>query len=203
MMIYFQCKVPSLLKVEIIYFWCESLAEALGIQPRVMSEGGHTRLTTVVKDLFKQWSHLDESHFSAERFYGGITNLCSTQDTEYVINSHRELQTWPKMAAEIAKQLKNFHQVDVPGSKELQLWTDILKFLKRGIFFYIHLLASSLTFDDGEKQKFYMKISFEEVKAEISLRHLNAPVVFAHNDLLSGNLMLNDDERKLYFIDLE
>ncbi|GJR94567.1 probable ethanolamine kinase [Tanacetum coccineum] len=31
--------------------------------------------------------------------------------------------------------------------------------------------------------------------------HLNAPVVFAHNDLLSGNLMLNDDERKLYFIE--
>lgn len=24
--------------------------------------------------------------------------------------------------------------------------------------------------------------------------HLNAPVVFAHNDLLSGNLMLNEDE---------
>ncbi|GKE41593.1 hypothetical protein Tco_1468877, partial [Tanacetum coccineum] len=46
MMIHFQCKVPSLLKVEIIYFWCESLAEALGIQPRVMPEDGHTRLTT-------------------------------------------------------------------------------------------------------------------------------------------------------------
>ncbi|GJS71893.1 probable ethanolamine kinase [Tanacetum coccineum] len=69
--------------------------------------------------------------------------------------------------------------------------------------FYKGLLYLSLTFDDGEKQKFYMKISFEEVEAEISLRHLNAPVVFAHNDLLSENLMLNDDERKLYFIDLE
>ncbi|GJS49475.1 RNA-directed DNA polymerase, eukaryota [Tanacetum coccineum] len=44
MMIHFQCKVPSLLKVEIIYFWCESLAEALGIQPRVMPEDGYTRL---------------------------------------------------------------------------------------------------------------------------------------------------------------
>jgi len=33
--------------------------------------------------------------------------------------------------------------------------------------------------------------------------HLNAPVVFAHNDLLSGNLMLNDEEEKLYLIDFE
>lgn len=27
---------------------------------------------------------------------------------------------------------------------------------------------------------------------------LNAPVVFAHNDLLSGNLMLNDDESMVF-----
>ncbi|GJU14345.1 probable ethanolamine kinase [Tanacetum coccineum] len=157
-------------------------------------------------------------------------------NTEYVINRHSELQaiyhlsaagygpklqgtfrngmvqsfihartldvsdmSRPKMAAEIAKKLKEFHQVDVSGSKEPQLWTDILKFLKS---------ASNLTFDDGEKQKLYMKILFEEVKAGISqlkelTGHLNAPVVFAHNDLLSGNLMMNDDERKVYFIDFE
>ena len=48
----------------------------------------------------------------------------------------------PKMAAEIAKQLKNFHQVDVPGSKEPQLWTDIFKFFESGIFFYIPLPVS-------------------------------------------------------------
>ncbi|KAM1508319.1 hypothetical protein ACFX10_017647 [Malus domestica] len=31
----------------------------------------------------------------------------------------------------------------------------------------------------------------------------NAPVVFAHNDLLSGNIMFNDEEDKLYVIDFE
>ncbi|GKF81960.1 probable ethanolamine kinase isoform X1 [Tanacetum coccineum] len=51
----------------------------------------------------------------------------------------------PKMVAEIAKQLKNFHQVDVPGSKEPQLWTDILKFLESGIFFDIPLPASGFS----------------------------------------------------------
>ncbi|PWA76338.1 ethanolamine kinase 2 [Artemisia annua] len=224
------------------------------------------KLIELFKDLFKHWSNLDESHFSAERLSGGITNLLNTQklsivaavlkvsvkeengtmvhvtvrlygpNTEYVINRDRELQaiyhlsaagfgpkllgtfengmvqsfihartldvsdmSRPKIAAEIAKQLKSFHRVDVPGSKEPQLWTDIFKFLES---------ASNLTFDDGEKQKLYMTISFEEVEAEISqlkelTGHLNAPVVFAHNDLLSGNLMLNDDERKLYFIDFE
>ncbi|KAK1418502.1 hypothetical protein QVD17_27647 [Tagetes erecta] len=105
----------------------------------------------------------------------------------------------PKLAAEIAKQLKSFHQVDVPGSKEPQLWNDISKFFKK---------ASHLTFDDCKKQNKYKEISFKEVETEIiKLKelagHLNAPVVFAHNDLLSGNLMLNDDEEKLYFIDFE
>lgn len=105
----------------------------------------------------------------------------------------------PKLAAEIARQLRQFHQVDIPGSKEPQLWNDIFKFFKK---------ASTLNFDDSEKQKKYETISFQEVHNEVvELKKLtdllNAPVVFAHNDLLSGNLMLNDDEDKLYFIDFE
>ncbi|KAK9073827.1 hypothetical protein SSX86_006421 [Deinandra increscens subsp. villosa] len=111
----------------------------------------------------------------------------------------------PKLAAEIAKQLNRFHQVEIPGSKSPQLWVDIFKFFER---------ASTLTFDDHEKQKRYDTISFKEVHNElIKLKvvssmieltgRLDAPVVFAHNDLLSGNLMLNDDEEKLYIIDFE
>ncbi|XP_024960614.1 probable ethanolamine kinase isoform X2 [Cynara cardunculus var. scolymus] len=105
----------------------------------------------------------------------------------------------PNLAAEIAKQLNRFHQVDIPGSREPQLWNDILKFFES---------ASNLTFDDDEKQEKFVKISFEEVRAEITklkelTGRLDAPVVFAHNDLLSGNLMLNDVEEKLYFIDFE
>nr|GEW17609.1 probable ethanolamine kinase [Tanacetum cinerariifolium] len=213
-------------------------------------------LVKLCKELFKQWSDLDESHFSAERVSGGITNLLlklsvkedngNTVDvtvrlygpnTEYVINRERELQAIqylsaagfgakllgvfgngmvqsfihartlepldlrkPKLAAEIAKQLNRFHQVEIPGSKEPQLWNDIFKFYER---------ASTLTFDDHEKQKKYATISFEEVHTELMklkemTGRLDAPVVFAHNDLLSGNLMLNDDEaEKLYIIDFE
>jgi len=38
----------------------------------------------------------------------------------------------PRIAAEIAKELHRFHQVDIPGCKEPQLWNDIFKFLKKG-----------------------------------------------------------------------
>ncbi|CAM0951506.1 unnamed protein product [Alopecurus aequalis] len=105
----------------------------------------------------------------------------------------------PRIAAEIAKQLHKFHQLDIPGSKEPQLWNDVFKFLKK---------ASVLKFEDNEKRKKYDTISFREIQDEVKeLKDLSdllhAPVVFAHNDLLSGNLMLNDLEEKLYFIDFE
>lgn len=105
----------------------------------------------------------------------------------------------PKIAAEIAKELGKFHKVNIPGPKEPQLWVDILKFFEK---------ASTLTFVEPDRQKLYETISFEELYKEIiELREftglLNAPVVFAHNDLLSGNLMLNEEEERLYLIDFE
>ncbi|KAI4379459.1 hypothetical protein MLD38_005754 [Melastoma candidum] len=105
----------------------------------------------------------------------------------------------PKVAAEIAKELHRFHRVDIPGSKEPQLWNDMFKFYEK---------ASNLTFDDTEKQRKYDTISFKEIHDElVELKaltsSLNAPIVFAHNDLLCGNIMLNDEEEKLYFIDFE
>ncbi|THU67556.1 hypothetical protein C4D60_Mb05t25900 [Musa balbisiana] len=104
-----------------------------------------------------------------------------------------------KIAKKIARHLHKFHQVAIPGSREPQLWNDIFKFLNE---------AMTIKFDDSEKQARYESISFQEIQAEINeLKDLtdllNAPVVFAHNDLLSGNLMLNDNEGKLYFIDFE
>lgn len=38
----------------------------------------------------------------------------------------------PKLAAEIARQLHKFHKVAIPGSREPQLWSDILNFLDKG-----------------------------------------------------------------------
>ncbi|KAA3476933.1 putative ethanolamine kinase [Gossypium australe] len=105
----------------------------------------------------------------------------------------------PKLAAEIAKQLLRFHQVEIPGSKEPQLWVDIFKFFEK---------ASSLRFEAPDMQRRYETILFKEVHEEVTqlkelTDRLNAPVVFSHNDLLSGNLMLDDEHDNLYFIDFE
>lgn len=105
----------------------------------------------------------------------------------------------PKLAAEIARELRKFHEMEIPGSKDPQLWSDIFKFLDK---------ASSLRFEDAAKQAKYTSISFDELREEaMSLKAftdcLNAPIVFAHNDLLSGNLMRSEKEEKLYLIDFE
>lgn len=39
----------------------------------------------------------------------------------------------PKLVAEIAKQLRRFHEVEIPGCREPQLWNDISKFFSRGV----------------------------------------------------------------------
>ncbi|GAV63284.1 Choline_kinase domain-containing protein, partial [Cephalotus follicularis] len=214
------------------------------------------RVLELCKDLFNQWSTLDDSRFFVETIAGGITNLLLKvtvkeengenvavtvrlygPNTEYLINRQKELEAikylsvagfgakllgvfgngmvqsfidartltppdmrLPKLAAEIAKQLRKFHEVEIPGLKEAQLWIDISKFFEK---------ASTLKFDDIEKQRMYKTISFKEIHIEVvELQqeltcHLNSPVVFAHNDLLSGNLMLNDEREELYLIDFE
>jgi len=47
----------------------------------------------------------------------------------------------PKLVAKIGKQLKRFHQLDVPGSKEPQLWSDIFKFFEKGPLFILFFIV--------------------------------------------------------------
>ncbi|PKA47070.1 ethanolamine kinase [Apostasia shenzhenica] len=140
-------------------------------------------------------------HLSAAGFGARLLGLFSNGMVQSFINA-RTLENddmWkPRIAAEIARQLREFHQVDVPGSREPQLWNDSFKFLKK---------AETLEFDDKKQQAKYKTISFNEIHEEINALkdltdRLGAPVVFAHNDLLAGNLMMNDQE-KLYIIDFE
>jgi ethanolamine kinase len=58
----------------------------------------------------------------------------------------------PRIAAKIAKELQKFHQVDIPGSKEPELWNDIFKFLKKGtdLCFFDWLLFMLLEFETGK-----------------------------------------------------
>uniref|UniRef100_M8BBE4 ethanolamine kinase n=1 Tax=Aegilops tauschii TaxID=37682 RepID=M8BBE4_AEGTA len=149
-------------------------------------------------EWFRHSSMLGHYHLQVYTQWLFCTHRCA-ETGEPAINASANNMKEPRIAAEIAKQLQKFHQVDIPGSKEPQLWNDVFKFLKK---------ASVLKFEDNEKQKRYEMISFREIQDEVKeLKDLSdllhAPVVFAHNDLLSGNLMLNDLEEKLYFIDFE
>lgn len=141
-------------------------------------------------------------HLSAAGFGAELLGLFENGMVQSFINA-RTLSpsdmSNPKIASEIARQLRKFHQVEVPGSREPQLWIDVCKFLEK---------AQTLKFDYSEKQARYEAISFNEIRDEVNdlkdlANLLNAPVVFSHNDLLSGNLMLNETEEKLYFIDFE
>lgn len=46
----------------------------------------------------------------------------------------------PKLVPKIGKQLKRFHQLEIPGSKDPQLWNDISKFFEKGPLFIFPLL---------------------------------------------------------------
>lgn len=145
----------------------------------------------------KAIKHLSAAGFGAKLlavFENGMVQSFITARTLTPVDMRK-----PKLAAEIAKQLRRFHQVEIPGSKEPQLWIDIFKFFEK---------ASTLQFEDNDKRRMYETVSFDEVKRELlELKELtaslNSPVVFAHNDLLCGNIMANDEEEKLYIIDFE
>lgn len=141
-------------------------------------------------------------HLSAAGFGAKLLGIFGNGTVQSFLNartlSHSDISR-PEIAAKISKQLHKFHQVEVPGSREPQLWSDVFRFLEK---------ASVLNFDDKAKQAIYETISFQEIREEINALKdltecLQAPVVFAHNDLLCGNLMLNDTEERLYFIDFE
>ena len=85
----------------------------------------------------------------------------------------------PRLAALIAKELRRLHEMDVPGSKDAQLWSDLSKLLDKGrlcnvgrLYWFISIddtfcAALGLSFDDKTKQKLYASISIEKLKEEI------------------------------------
>ncbi|XP_024533558.1 probable ethanolamine kinase [Selaginella moellendorffii] len=103
------------------------------------------------------------------------------------------------VVAKVAKELRRLHQQEVPGEKEPMVWTEINRYFE---------LASAVTkFENPENQRKLEAVSFDELRQEINTlkeigARLKGPVVYAHNDLLPGNVMV-DAQGKYYFIDFE
>nr|GMD80088.1 probable ethanolamine kinase [Ipomoea batatas] len=184
-----QCSISTVLKVSVR----EENGETVNLTVRLF--GPNTDCVIDRERELQAIQYLSAAGFGAKLF--GVFKNGMVQSFIHARTLTPSDMRKPKLAAEIAKTLHEFHQVEIPGPNEPQLWNDIFKFFRK---------ASTLQFDDSESQSKYVTISFEEVHDEITelkelTGHLNAPVVFAHNDLLCGNLMLNEDEGT-YAIDI-
>jgi ethanolamine kinase len=95
----------------------------------------------------------------------------------------------PEISKQIASTLYKFHAVDAENRPATAVtpFTRICEWLE---------IAQKLDFsDDPKKLAAFQKFNFEELKKEVEAVEaaavpLHSPIVFAHNDLLSGNIMI-------------
>eukprot|EP01023_Acetabularia_acetabulum_P067043 TRINITY_DN9166_c0_g2_i3.p1 TRINITY_DN9166_c0_g2~~TRINITY_DN9166_c0_g2_i3.p1 ORF type:complete len:453 (+),score=23.57 TRINITY_DN9166_c0_g2_i3:138-1496(+) len=113
------------------------------------------------------------------------------------------------LSGKIAQKLWEFHNVQVEETKKPVLWETISKWLQ---------LAEKLSFPESiEKQQQYDNLNFEYMRRELDwtlklCEKCQSPVVYCHNDLLCGNILIKNQNKKcndnikdgeLQFIDFE
>ena len=99
----------------------------------------------------------------------------------------------------IARTLAKFHGAQVDGPKEPAIWDQLLGWCD---------MASKLTFEDEAKRKSHAAIDFAELERAIGELQsrcdtLKPAIVFSHQDLLSGNIMMHPTTGDVTFIDFE
>ena len=98
-----------------------------------------------------------------------------------------------------ARRLAEWHTVPVPGDRAPSLFTTIRAWLAQ---------VPSEYADAGKAAYLQKHLSMAQVHADLDelqrdLEALAAPVVFGHNDLLSGNVIVDPKEESVSFIDFE
>ncbi|KAJ2615967.1 hypothetical protein H4S08_001002 [Coemansia sp. RSA 1365] len=99
----------------------------------------------------------------------------------------------------IAKQLADWHKVDLPGDHTPGLFT----------LFRNWLNDIPATYEDKRANDIYQNhFTLDMLHNELNemqplLVNVKSPVVFAHNDLLSGNIIISESKDKVSFIDYE
>eukprot|EP00128_Syssomonas_multiformis_P014190 Colp12_sorted_trinity150504_noHs@2208 len=118
---------------------------------------------------------------------------------------HRNLITVdlqnPDYSVKIAKNLARFHSYQMPFHKEPVLFENIYKWLAE---------AKHVRFDDDDAKKALLDELWETgIEREIPIlqdlcKKANSPIVFCHNDLQEGNIMVDDESTgHLQFVDFE
>ncbi|KAK9283556.1 hypothetical protein L1049_011803 [Liquidambar formosana] len=100
----------------------------------------------------------------------------------------------PDISALIAAKMKEFHDLDMPGPKNVILWDRLRKWLSA---------AKSLSSPE-ETKEFHLESLEEEISVlekEICGDHQH--IGFSHNDLQYGNIMMDEETRLITIIDYE
>ncbi|KAG9458793.1 hypothetical protein H6P81_003301 [Aristolochia fimbriata] len=100
----------------------------------------------------------------------------------------------PEISSLIAVKLREFHDLDMAGPRNAQLWQRLRSWLKT---------AQQLCSPEEAKQ-FQLDVMEEEINSlEKKLSHDNQTIGFCHNDLQYGNIMIEEETRAVTIIDYE
>ncbi|RLN22430.1 hypothetical protein C2845_PM07G36840 [Panicum miliaceum] len=109
----------------------------------------------------------------------------------------------PEMSALIAKKLREFHDLDMPGPKDVSLWQR----LRHAFFMSPSLIMARnarVRCSEEESNQFQLnKLGDEIALLEKALSGVNQSVGFCHNDLQYGNIMIYEETRQVTLIDYE
>ncbi|CAG8548033.1 11888_t:CDS:2, partial [Dentiscutata heterogama] len=99
----------------------------------------------------------------------------------------------------IAEHMAVWHKVNISDEKESTLFPILRKWLKE-----VPKSYNNSKTDEKFQKNFKLEELFNElIVLENELVKLGSPIVFCHNDLLSGNIIFEEARNKISFIDLE
>ncbi|CAI9116466.1 OLC1v1017617C5 [Oldenlandia corymbosa var. corymbosa] len=100
----------------------------------------------------------------------------------------------PETSALIAGKLREFHELDMPGSKNVALWDRLRNWLSK---------AKSLCTTEHVKEFWLDKLENEIDMLEKECSQDEQEIGFCHNDLQYGNIMIDESTRSITLIDYE
>ncbi|KAI4375177.1 hypothetical protein MLD38_013081 [Melastoma candidum] len=100
----------------------------------------------------------------------------------------------PDVSGLIAAKLRGFHNLEIPGPRNVQLWDRMRSWLKE---------ARALCSDRDTKDFGLHKLEEEISLLEKALSREDEAIGFCHNDLQYGNIMMDEETRSITLIDYE
>ncbi|KAG5525345.1 hypothetical protein RHGRI_031875 [Rhododendron griersonianum] len=99
-----------------------------------------------------------------------------------------------EVSALVAAKLREFHNLDMPGPKNVVLWNRMRHWLNEAKSLCSFEIAEEFRLDTLEE---------EILLLEKELSRDDQEVAFCHNDLQYGNIMMNEETRSITLIDYE